>query len=227
MKIRYFHPAFIDSAQSLMNEFKDDTSNTLLILGFNAACYFGYKYDDIIKGYDKVIIYNQENYGRIKDLPWFNEFITTISRADEVWDYSESNIPLMAEHGIDAHLHILKPYMNWNMYATVEKDIDILLYGELTEYRVKLIEFLQQKYNVVTLSGTKDSLTSGVFGSALDSYILRSKILLNVHNDINQREQEYARMIKWIGAPCQIISERSIHNYLNVPEMDYWELFCL
>ena len=67
----------------------------------------------------------------------------------------------------------------------------------------------------------------GTFGSELDEYILRSKILLNVHNNEIQFEQEQARMIKWLGAPCQIISERSAHNYLGVPEMDYWELFCL
>ena len=228
MKIRYFHPAFIDSAQALMHEFKDDTSNTLLILGFNAACYFGYKYEDIIKGYDKVIIYNQENYEGIKELPWFDEFISAIGRADEVWEYTENNIKLMAQHGIEAKLHILKPYMNWGMYAPVEKDIDILFYGALTDYRKPVLDFLKQKYNVVIVTGyAEKSLYDGTFGSVLDSYILRSKLLLNIHSGKQQCEQEHARMAKWIGAPCQIISERSTHNYLNVPEMDYWELFTL
>lgn len=228
MKIKYFHTAFIDSAQSLMHEFKDDTSNTLLILGFNAAMFFGYEYEDIVKGFDRVIIFNQENLPQCHEYYWFDKLMANIGKADEIWDYNETNIAFLAERGIQAELHILKPYMNWDMYAPVEKDIDILLYGALTPYRMNVIEFLRQKYNVVTLTGDeKMSITSGVYGSVLDNYILRSKILLNIHNCEIQREQEHARMIKWIGAPCQLISERSITNYLNVPEMDYWELFTL
>lgn len=118
--------------------------------------------------------------------------------------------------------------MNWNAYAPVEKDIDILIYGTLTEYRMKVIDFLRQKYKVVTLTGdARKSITDGIFGSVLDDYILRSKILLNIHSSEQNKEQECARMIKWLEAPCKIISERSTHNYLNVPEADYWELFCL
>ena len=231
MKIRYFHPAFIDSAQSLMNEFKDDKSNTLLILGFNAAMFFGYEYDDIVKGYDRVIIFNQENLVHCRDHYWFDKFMAHIGRADEVWDYTESNMAFLAGHGIEAKLHILKPYMNWDAYAPAEKDIDFLLYGSLSPRRMRVVEFLREKYNVVTVTGTDNkpdtSLMSGVYGSVLDDYILRSRVLLNIHASDDQLEQEHARMVKWIGAPCQIISERSIHNYLNVPEMDYWELFTL
>ena len=228
MRIRYFHPAFIDSAQALMNEFKDDTSNTLLILGLNAALYFGYDYDSVIKGYDKVIIYNQENFTLIKDMPWFGGFIDILRRADAVWEYAESNLPRMHELGITATHHILKPYMDWSKFATVDKDIDFLLYGSLTRYRMDVVNFLRKKYNVVTLTGeVTETLLEGVYGSVLDNYILRSKVLLNVHSGPDQKEQEYARMVKWIGAPCQIISERSLTNYLNVPEMDYWELFTL
>ena len=227
MRIRYFHKAFIDTAQSLMHEFKDDNSNTLIILGANALVHFNHNYEETIKGYDQVIVYNQENYNVAKDFPWFNGLLDILHRADEVWDYTESNIELFAQHGITAKLHILKPYMAWNLYAPIQKDIDILCYGTLTPRRQALIDFLAQRYNVVSLGGTMGTENEGTFGSELDEYILRSKILLNVHNNEIQFEQEQARMVKWLGAPCQIISERSTHNYLNVPEMDYWELFCL
>jgi hypothetical protein len=36
--------------------------------------------------------------------------------------------------------------------------------------------------------------------------------------------QEQARMIRWIGAPCRIVSEPSVHNYLGVEEMSWEEL---
>ncbi len=61
----------------------------------------------------------------------------------------------------------------------------------------------------------------------LDDYILRSKILLNIHYYYEVSLQEQARMVRWIGAPSRIVSERSITNYLGVEEKSYEELFCL
>jgi len=218
MKIWNTHVALIDSTRSLMNEFKDDTSNTLLIVGGNVLAHFNYDFDSITKGYDKVIMFNQENYANASALGWFDKYIALAKRCDEVWDYDERNIPHFAQHGIEAKLHILQPYMNWDIYAPVDKDIDILVYGSHFERRDNVVEFLRHKYRVEFLDNT--------YGDALDSYIMRSKILLNVHST-DHAAQEQARMIKWLGAPCQIISERSPYNYLGVPEMDYWELFCL
>ena len=55
-----------------------------------------------------------------------------------------------------------------------------------------------------------------------DQKNLRSK-----HYHIIQDAIPQARMIRWIGAPCRIVSERSVHNYLGVEEMDYDSLFNL
>ena len=217
MKIRYTNNVFIDTAHSLMNEYKDDTSNTLLIIGAINDC-ARYDYAEYTKGFDKVIIFNQDPYDCILVNHLREPYFDWIRRADEVWDYEETNIQYLAGIGIQAKLHILKPYKNWNMYAPVEKDIDFLFIGSLYDRRKVVLDFLKEKYNVVV---TPDQ----TYGEALDDYILRSKVLLNIHGTTHFQEQ--ARMVKWLGAPCQIISERSIHNYLNVPEMDYWELFCL
>ena len=217
MKIRYTNNVFIDTAHSLMNEYKDDTSNTLLIIGAINDC-ARYDYAEYTKGFDKVIIFNQDPYDCILVNHLREPYFDWIRRADEVWDYEETNIQYLAGIGIQAKLHILKPYKNWNMYGPVEKDIDFLFIGSLYDRRKVVLDFLKEKYNVVV---TPDQ----TYGEALDDYILRSKVLLNIHGTTHFQEQ--ARMVKWLGAPCQIISERSIHNYLNVPEMDYWELFCL
>lgn len=217
MKIRYTNNVFIDTAHSLMNEFKDDTSNTLLIIGAINEC-FRYSYEEYTKNYDKVIIFNQEPYDCDLVNNFREQYFDWLRKADEVWDYEEDNVQYLVSLGIQASLHILKPYKNWNMYAPVEKDIDFLFIGTLYDRRKAVIDFLKEKYNVVV---TPDQ----TYGEALDSYILRSKVLLNIHGTTYFQEQ--ARMVKWLGAPCQIISERSTHNYLNVPEMDYWELFCL
>ena len=217
MKIIYTNPVFIDTAHSVMNEFRDDTSNTLLIIGAINVCADN-DYAEYTKGYDRVIIYNQEPYDSLLVSNFPEKYMDWLRRADEVWDYTEENVQYLAAQGIQAKLHILKPYKNWDMYAPIQKDIDVLFIGTLYERRQTVIDFLRQRYNVVV---TPDH----TYGDVLDDYILRSKILLNIHGTTHFQEQ--ARMVKWLGAPCQIISERSTHNYLNVPEMDYWELFCL
>ena len=58
----------------------------------------------------------------------------------------------------------------------------------------------------------------------LDQYIMRSKILLNIHFFYEVAMQEQARIVRWLGAPNKIISERSVHNYLGVTELSYEEM---
>ena len=136
--------------------------------------------------------------------------------ADEVWDYDESNFSVLKYIRQDIKLHLLKPYKDWSVYKPVNKDIDILFYGAMNEHRKKVLDELKKKYKVVILN-TWDS-------RVLDSYIVRSKILLNVHYYSDAACQEQARMIRWIGAPCRIVSEKSVKNYLGVEEFDYEDL---
>ena len=56
---------------------------------------------------------------------------------------------------------------------------------------------------------------------------MRSKVLLNLHYYYESSMQEQARMIRWIGSPCRIVSEKSFKNYLNVEEFEYKELMNL
>lgn len=161
----------------------------------------------------KIIIFNQE--------PLFAEqrqFVTPayfklLKEADEVWDYDEQNISLIYSYRPDIKLHILKPYKIWPSVYNY-KDIDILFYGSLNKHRTDLLDILKKKYNVKILTDCYN----------LDQYILRSKILLNIHYYYECALQEQARMIRWIGAPCRIISEQSINNYLKVEEYTYEEL---
>ena len=96
------------------------------------------------------------------------------------------------------------------------KDIDILFYGSINEHRRAVLDALKKKYNVVILNSWD--------GNVIDNYIMRSKVLLNIHYYYESSMQEQARMIRWIGAPCRIVSEKSFKNYLNVEEFDYKDL---
>lgn len=213
-------PAFIDTIQSLQNEFKNDSSNTVLVLDIANTSkkydvnYFKQKYPN-----SKIIAFNQEPLLATQHNFMHKKFYKFLKEADEIWDYDEYNVNVIKTINKNTKLHILKPYKNWDKYKPVKKDIDILFYGWVNEHREKLLNKLKEKYNVVILTNT--------FGDNLDSYILRSKILLNIHYYYECAAQEQARMIRWIGAPCRIISEKSTKNYLNVEELSYEDLFNL
>ena len=212
------HPAFNDTIDSLRNEFKDDKSNNVIICG--AHDFSRTQSIDLYKKkYDKVIVFNQEPLTATQRQFMHKGYFAWLKQADEVWDYDEQNIEVLKLIRPDVKLHILKPYKDWSVYKPVEKDIDILFYGSMNEHRAKILNELKKKYKVVIFSYQNNQNWNN-----LDSYILRSKILLNIHFYYESSMQEQARIIRWIGAPCRIVSEKSWKNYLGVEEMNYEDL---
>lgn len=215
MNFVYSHPAFNDTIDSLKNEFKDDKSNNVIICG---AHDFSRTQSIVLykKKFDKVIVFNQEPLTATQRQFMHKGYFAWLKQADEVWDYDEQNIEVLKLIRPDVKLHILKPYKDWSKYAPVAKDIDILFYGTMNEHRTKILNELKKKYKVAIIQ-TWD-------GHVLDSYIMRSKVLLNLHYYYESSMQEQARMIRWIGSPCRIVSEKSWKNYLGVEEKEYNEL---
>ena len=206
------HPAFNDTIDSLKNEFKDDKSNNVIICGAHDFSRTQ-SIDFYKKKYDKVIVFNQEPLTATQRQFMHKGYFAWLKQADEVWDYDEHNIEVLKLIRPDVKLHVLKPYKDWNKYTPVTKDIDILFYGTMNEHRAKILNELKKKYKVVILNSWD--------GRVIDNHIMRSKILLNLHYYYESSMQEQARMIRWIGAPCTIISEKSNKNYLDVFEVDY------
>lgn len=209
------HPAFNDTIDSLRNEFKDDTTNDVIVCGAHDFSR-SQSIDALKKKYSRVIVFNQEPLTATQRQFMHKGYFTWLKQADEVWDYDEQNIEVLKLIRPDVKLHILKPYKDWSVYKPVAKDIDILFYGSMNEHRAKILNELKKKYKVVVLQNA--------WGTILDNYIMRSKILLNLHFYYESSMQEQARMIRWIGSPCRIISEKSHNNYLNVEEMNYEDL---
>lgn len=209
------HPAFNDTIDSLKNEFKDDKSNNVIICGAHDFSRTQ-SIDFYKKKYDKVIVFNQEPLTATQRQFMHLGYFAWLKQADEVWDYDEQNIEVLKLIRPDVKLHILKPYKDWSVYKPVAKDIDILFYGSMNEHRAKILNELKKKYKVVILNSWD--------GRVIDNHIMRSKILLNLHYYYECSMQEQARMIRWIGSPCRIISEKSHKNYLGVEEKTYDEL---
>lgn len=80
----------------------------------------------------------------------------------------------------------------------------------MNDHRRKILNKLASLYRLECVE-TFDSAT-------LDYYINHSKVLLNLHYYYECAMQEQARIIRWIGAPCKILSEKSWKNYMNVQE---------
>ena len=207
---------FNDTIESLRHEFKDDTSDTVVICGAHELSR-RQGIDLYRERYKKVVVFNQEPLTATQRTFMHNGYREWIKSANEVWDYDEQNIEILKSIRPDVKLHVLKPYKIWPQSHV--KDIDILFYGAINEHRGTLLKHLSEKYKIVVCNGK--------FGSDLDSYILRSKILLNIHYYYECAMQEQARIVRWLGAPSRIVSEKSKTNYLGIEEMGYEELFNL
>ena len=165
---------FIDTIQSLQNEFKDDKTNAIIIVDiYNVSKNFDVKYFKLKYPNYKIIAFNQEPLLAKQRQFMHKLFYKFLVDADEVWDYDEKNIEFIKNINSNVKLHILKPYKDWSVYKPVEKDIDILFYGAINEHRAKVLNELEKRYKVVILQN--------IWGDDLDNLIIRSKILLNVH----------------------------------------------
>lgn len=216
MDIIYTGYAFNDIANSIKNEFVNNHDNTTAIL-FGAASWDIKKFDMYRKKYNKIILFQTEQLKATQKNFLTKQYYSWLRMVDEIWDYDEQNIDVLKMIRPDIKLHTLKPYKDWSKFTPIEKDIDILFYGAINEHRKKLLDSLSLKYKVKNLNSWDDKI--------IDNHILRSKILLNIHYYYECGCQEQARMIRWIGAPCKIISENSVKNYLNVNELSYEEMF--
>lgn len=203
------HPAFNDTIDSLKHEFRDDTTRGVVICGAHDLSH-SHSLDEYRKQYGKVIVFNQEPL-RAKQRKFMHfQYFEWMKHADELWDYDEENIKYLRLIRPDVKLHVLKPYKDWPKES--EKDIDILFYGSMNDHRKGILDALSKRHTVKILENCWNS-------AELDRWILRSRILLNLHYYTETALQEQARMIRWIGAPCRIVSEPSVRNYLGVEEM--------
>ena len=203
------HPAFNDTIDSLKHEFREDRSNSVIICGAHELSR-RQNIEDYKKKYGRTIVFNQEPLLAKQRQFMHIGYFAWLSMADEVWDYDEENLKVLKLIRPDVRLHVLHPYKVWP--AESKKDNDILFYGSMNDHRRKILGALCKRYSVKILENCWDT-------QELDQWILRSKVLLNLHFYHETALQEQARMIRWIGSPCRIVSELSVHNYLNVCEM--------
>lgn len=218
MRIIRPNNVYIDTEMSLKSEFFNDSQDAVILLGPGILAQTHDITDFKETSDTKIIIYNQAQLGNdnVKSILNFKYF-SYICLADEVWDYDEHNIKILKLIRPDIKLHILKPCKELNA-GTTSKDIDVLFYGLMNKRRQDIIDELTNR-------GLNVFVANGIWGDKLNSYIARSKILLNIHYYPRTALQEQARLVRWISTTgVQIVAEQSRTNYLNINEVPYEKL---
>jgi hypothetical protein len=120
------------------------------------------------------IIFNLEQLG--SDSQYCNNMYFDTLKTYQVWDYSQRNIAWLNQNN-DSTAQLIPIGYSPEIYRIPKpeiQDIDILFYGAINERRSKILDELRSAgLNVLNLIG--------VYGDELDSYISRSKVILNLH----------------------------------------------
>ena len=188
---------------------KPEFADTVFILGHvDTRCTL----DGMRKKYPnkKLVVYQLEQmYNGCK---YANKHVFEwLEGADEIWDYDLDNIEWLAKKGIQASFHPMRYASTLRDVPSVEKDVDVLFYGYLTERRSKLLT------QIVNAGCNKwaTTITMGISGENLARWIGRSKIILNIHAYDNNNRQEQVRMFYPVINGACVVSEQSARNYLD------------
>ena len=122
------------------------------------------------------IIFNLEQLGSSSEY-FDHKYLQALSHYT-VWDYSQRNIQWMKTAGVNVNAQ-WAPIGHADVIRRVQsaqvQDIDILFYGAVNQRRKVVLDgLINRGYNVVILS-------SNIFREELDSYVARSKVVLNMH----------------------------------------------
>lgn len=167
----------------------------------------GMRIEQYIKNYiayNIVMIHKKFNLGK-------EELAVLFKNAIEVWDYVSINLetfkkemnitPKLVPFG-HSKFYDVRPNVGQN---AIEKDIDVLFIGPLTERRENMIDKLKQaKINVQCFNE--------VHGEEKDKLVLRSKIVINVYKDdiVNANNFSACRFGNCLANGAFVISDTSV-----------------
>lgn len=126
----------------------------------------------------KTILYNLEPLAQPDHLVrWLMPDLLDLFRRYPVWDYSHANIEWLTScERVPQSCYVPIGYVpELTRIAPAPEDIDILFYGSVSDRRQEILDRLRTRgFRVEALFGT--------YGEIRDSWIARSKIVLNVHS---------------------------------------------
>ena len=127
------------------------------------------------------VIVNLEQLGG-RDLP--NAYVERLGM-HPVLDYAQGNIDLLRirVNPDNAHLFTIGYVDAMSRIVSVqEQDVDVLFYGVVNERRQRILDSL-------TSAGLKLKILNNVYGAERDTWIARSKLVLNIHYYESKRHE--------------------------------------
>jgi len=147
---------------------------------------------------DGSVIYNMEPLS--DDCRSFTIGYFDVLKKNIVLDYCKNNVKYLKSKGIDA-FHLPYGYhKSLEKIKQTEKTIDVMLIGSVNPRRLKIVNELRKKINVVWVTGA--------YGEQLDTLVGMSKVLLNLHYS-DEHPLEVVRLNYLMANHCTIVSERS------------------
>ena len=153
------------------------------------------------------ILYNLEQLG--PDSPWDTPAYRELLSRYRVWDYAQSNIRRLAEHGVAAE-HLPVGWMpQLKRIAERGRDVDVLFYGVVNQRRADAL-------NAVIARGLRLHVLTDVYGRERDAWIARSRVVLNLHH-YPANLCELVRVSYLLGNGVCVLSERGDDAELEQP----------
>ena len=145
-----------------------------------------------------VIVNTEQIYS---DTTEWNKNIFAWATHFEVWDYSTRNIEKLRQIGAEKVKFLKIGYQKElaRLKESKSKDIDVLFYGSVNERRKKIITKL-------TANGLNVKTLFGVYGKERDTYIERSKVVLN-HHFYNSHIFEIVRVFYLLTNAIAVVGE--------------------
>lgn len=175
----------------------DDNNSFIFLLAFQSFYNSPIKNKLLKMKKNKYILYQLEQINNVTK--YHNnindELENFMNNALYVLDYNMSNYNILNNKINKVFVGV--PIVESGMIIQ-RKNIDILFYGNVNNYRKNILDNLSSKYNIKILEKS--------FANELKEYIMRSKIILNIHY-YSEALLEICRIHEAIPYKCKIISE--------------------
>ena len=95
----------------------------------------------------------------------------------------------------------------WRLEMEQAKDIDVLFFGEMNERRENVIHSIND-------NGIEVNVLTGIYGSELQSFVMRSKIVLSIHY-YEHPENDMPRIAPLLSNRAFVIAEECTEKWFN------------
>lgn len=168
---------------------------------------------DLLRLPDDTIVYNFEQIGGLT-IDELKPLIRTVADRFRIWDYSEHNIETWQRIGAKrnvAHVPVGWAPVLRHIVPADPQDIDVLFYGSPSSERFAILTDLCNR-------GVKCIFVCGLYGSARDELIARSKLVLNL-NKHQSRIFEIVRVSYLLANAKAVVADRAPDSYVE-PDME-------